>query len=149
MADDKRFLVKIKRINNDAHVPRYDYPGDSGADLYSVVDCVLQPFERKAIPTGLCAEVPSGFELQIRPKSGLALNNGVTVLNTPGTVDSGYRGEIKVIVINLGTEAIYIQKHQRIAQMVVTPVISAVFEEVDELSESKRGAGGFGSTGII
>ena len=148
MAKMSRFLIRLKRIHNDAHIPRYEHPGDSGADLFSVVDCVLQPFERKAIPTGLCAEVPPGFELQIRPKSGLALSNGVTVLNTPGTVDSGYRGEIKVILINLDTEPYSIRKGQKIAQLVVTPIIYADFEEVEELSETKRGSGGFGSTGI-
>ncbi|SRR6266851_452795 len=143
-----RFVVKIKRIDPEARIPSYEHPGDSGADLYSVVDYVLQPFERKAIPTGLCAEVPVGFELQVRPKSGLALGSGVTVLNTPGTIDAGYRGEIKVITINLGSEAYHIKKGQKIAQLVMAPVIHADFEEAGELSESKRGAGGFGSTGI-
>ncbi len=148
MAEDNRFLVKIKRIHIDAQMPSYENPGDSGADLRSVVDCILQPYERKAIPTGLCAEVAPSFELQIRPKSGLALGSGITILNTPGTVDSGYRGEIKVILINLGKEPYSLKKGQKIAQLVVTPVIYADFEEVEELSESERGSGGFGSTGI-
>lgn len=148
MMAGNQLLVKIKRIHMDAHMPKYEHPGDSGVDLYSIIDCVLQPFERKAIPTGLCAEVPSSFELQIRPKSGLALSSGITVLNTPGTVDSGYRGEIKVILINLGAEPHYIRKGQKIAQLVVAPVIYADFVEVEELSESQRGSGGFGSTGL-
>jgi dUTP pyrophosphatase len=149
LEENALFVVKVRRIDPEARIPRYEHPGDSGADLYSLVDCVLQPSERKAIPTGLCAEVPIGFELQIRPKSGLALGNGVTVLNTPGTIDAGYRGEIKVITINLGSEAYPIKKGQKIAQIVVAPVIQADFEEVGELSESKRGTGGFGSTGIL
>jgi dUTP pyrophosphatase len=148
MEVNNRFLVKIKRIHSDALMPKYEHPGDSGADLCSVIDCILQPYQRKAIPTGLCAEVSPGYELQIRPKSGLALGNGITVLNTPGTVDSGYRGEIKVILINLGTEPYSLKKGQKIAQLVMSPVLYANFEEVEELSESKRGSGGFGSTGI-
>ena|SRR5258708_2219319 len=148
MTANSRLPVKIKRLHANACVPRYEHPGDSGADLYSVVDEVLQPFERKAIPTGLSAEVSVGFELQVRPKSGLALNSGVTVLNTPGTIDAGYRGEIKVILVNLSAEPYTIKAGQKIAQLVVAPVIYADFVEVDELAESKRGAGGFGSTGL-
>jgi dUTP pyrophosphatase len=149
MTANNRLSVKIKRIHADAHLPRYEHPGDSGADLYAVVDEVLQPLERKAIPTGLTAEVSPGYELQVRPKSGLALNSGLAVLNTPGTIDAGYRGEIKVILINLGAEPYAIKAGQKIAQLVVAPVIYADFVEADELTESRRGAGGFGSTGLM
>jgi dUTP pyrophosphatase len=141
-------IVKIKKFDPAAVIPRYEYQDDSGADLYAIADCTLQPLERKAIPTGLYVEVPAGLELQIRPKSGLALESGITVLNTPGTIDSGYRGEIKVILINLGSEPYQIKKGQKIAQLVVAPVVHVNFQEVDNLSASKRGTGGFGSTGI-
>ncbi|MFH1561895.1 MAG: dUTP diphosphatase [Nitrospirota bacterium] len=144
-----RCVIKIKRLCSFIQIPKYAHIGDSGADLYAIEDCLLQPFERKAIPTGLCVEIPDGFELQVRPKSGLALDSGITVLNTPGTIDSGYRGEIKVILINLSSEIYQIKKGQKIAQMVVSPVIHAEFGEVEELSESKRGTGGFGSTTIF
>jgi len=103
---------------------------------------------RHAVATGLSAEIPKGFELQVRPKSGLALKSGLTVLNTPGTIDFGYRGEIKVILINLSSEPYQIEKGQKIAQLVVAPVANAEFQEVDELSDTARGEGGFGSTGL-
>ncbi len=141
-------VVRLKRLTPDARLPQYAYPDDSGADLYAAEEVVLQPGERRAVSTGLAAEVPIGFELQVRPKSGIALNSGVTVLNTPGTVDAGYRGEIKVILINLGAAPYVIHKGQKIAQLVLAPVFRADFQEVEELSESMRGAGGFGSTGI-
>lgn len=140
--------VKIKRIHNDAQIPYYSYPDDSGADVYATEDCILQPLERKAISTGLMAEVPTGFELQVRPRSGLALKNAVTVLNTPGTIDAGYRGEIKVILINLGSEPYEVKKGQKIAQLVVAAVCHAQWKEVEDLTSSDRGAGGFGSTGV-
>jgi dUTP pyrophosphatase len=140
--------IRLKRLSADARIPQYEYPDDSGADLYAAEDAVLQPGERRAIATGLVAEVPLGYEIQVRPKSGLALKSGITVLNTPGTVDAGYRGEIKVILINLSAEPYAIHKGQKIAQLVVAPVFQAAFEEVAELSESRRGAGGFGSTGL-
>ncbi len=141
-------LVKIKKLHSDAHTPHYAHFGDSGADLFSVEEAILHPMQRKAIATGLSAEVPQGFELQVRPKSGLALKSGLTVLNTPGTIDFGYRGEIKVILINLSEETYRIEKGQKIAQLVVAPVVYAEFQEVDELSETSRGEGGFGSTGL-
>ena len=149
MTVNDRFPVKIKRLHANARLPRYEHPGDSGADLYSVVDDILQPFERKAIPTGLSAEVSAGYELQVRPKSGLALNSGITILNAPGTIDAGYRGEIKVILVNLSAEPYAIKAGQKIAQLVVAPVLYADFVEVEELAESKRGTGGFGSTGLL
>ncbi|MDF5720572.1 MAG: dUTP diphosphatase [Rhizonema sp. PD37] len=148
MTSDSRVIVKVKRLTPEAQLPRYEHPGDSGADVVAVTDYTLQPMQWFAVPTGLSAEVPMGFELQIRPRSGLALKHGVTILNTPGTVDAGYRGEIKVILLNLGSVAFQINKGQKIAQLVVAPVAWGKFEEVDELSSSQRGNGGFGSTGI-
>jgi dUTP pyrophosphatase len=141
-------VVKIKKLHPDAIVPQYAHEGDSGADLFSTIDYVLQPMERKAIPTGVSAEIPKGFELQVRPKSGLALKNGITVLNTPGTIDFGYRGEIHAILINLGSEPYSIKIGQKVAQLVAAPVAYARFEVVEELSETSRGDGGFGSTGL-
>jgi dUTP pyrophosphatase len=148
MTSDSRVIVKIKRLVPEAKLPRYEHLGDSGADLIAVTDHTLQPMQWFAVPTGLSAEVPVGFELQVRPKSGLALKHGVTVLNTPGTVDAGYRGEIKVLLLNLGPEPFHINKGQKIAQLVVAPVAWGQFEEVDSLAESQRSSGGFGSTGI-
>jgi len=145
---DYNCKVKIKKLHPDARTPHYAHFGDSGADLFAVEDAMLEPMQRKAIATGLSAEVPQGFELQVRPKSGLALKSGLTVLNTPGTIDFGYRGEIKVILINLSPETYHIDKGQKIAQLVVAPVVYAAFEDVEELSETSRGDGGFGSTGL-
>jgi dUTP pyrophosphatase len=141
--------IKIKRLVPHAIVPSYVHPGDSGADLFSIVDCTLAPLERAAVPTGLAVEIPVGYELQVRPKSGLALKQGLTVLNTPGTVDAGYRGEIQVILINLGGEVVEIKQGQKIAQMVLAPVVFGTFQEVAELTDSQRGVGSFGSTGLV
>ncbi len=140
--------VKIRKLSPDAHLPEYAHFGDSGADLFATEAAVLQPMQRQAIGTGLAAEVPRGYELQVRPKSGLAIKSGLTVLNTPGTIDFGYRGEIKVILINLSSEAYEVEKGQKIAQLVVAPVATAEFVEVRELSDTARGEGGFGSTGL-
>ncbi len=147
-ANDFSCVVKIKKLTPDAHVPQYAHFGDSGADLFSTENCTLQPMARHAVSTSLSAEIPKGFELQVRPKSGLALKSGLTVLNTPGTIDFGYRGEIKVILINLSSEPYQIEKGQKIAQLVVAPVAYAEFQEVNELSDTARGEGGFGSTGL-
>ncbi len=141
-------VVNIKKLHPDAIVPQYAHEGDSGADLFSIIDYTLQPMERKAIPTGLAAEIPKGIELQVRPKSGLALKNGITVLNTPGTIDFGYRGEICAILINLGSKPYQIKAGQKIAQLVAAPVAYAEFKLVEELSETSRGEGGFGSSGL-
>ncbi len=140
--------IKIKKLTPEAHTPQYAHFGDSGADLFATETVVLKPLERAAVGTGLSAEIPQGFELQVRPKSGLALKSGLTVLNTPGTVDFGYRGEIKVILINLSNEDYTVEKDQKIAQLVACPVAYAEFPEVDELSDTSRGEGGFGSTGL-
>ncbi len=146
--EDFTRLIRVKRLRPDAQMPKYDYPDDSGAGVFAAEACLLQPLERKAVPTGISVEVPPGFEIQVRPRSGLALEHGLTVLNTPGTVDAGYRGEIKVILINLGSEPYQVEEGQKIAQLVLVPVIHAQFEEVDQLSDSKRGPRGFGSTGV-
>ncbi len=130
-------------------LPRYESAGSAGMDLRAAVDAplILQPGERHAVPTGLAMALPDGFEGQVRPRSGLALKNGVTCLNTPGTIDSDYRGEVKVILVNLGTEPFEITRGMRIGQLVVAPVTQATIVEVTSLEETARGSGGFGSTG--
>ncbi len=140
-------VLKIKKLNSDAQIPSYQSEEAAGFDLHSTVDTVLKKGERKLIGTGLAFEIEKGYEVQIRPRSGLAYKHGITVLNTPGTIDSDYRGEIKVLLINLGESDFEIKKGERIAQAVVAPVVQALFEEVDELGDTKRGEGGFGSTG--
>lgn len=141
-------LIKCK-IQDGVTLPKNKTSGSAGADICAFIKepIVLKKGERFAVPTGLSFEIPVGYEVQIRPRSGLALNYGVTCLNTPGTIDSDYRGEIKVILINLGDEDFTINNGERIAQMVVTPVVQCNFEIVDELSSTLRGEGGFGSTG--
>ena len=140
--------IKIQKISTDAVIPHYVHRGDAGMDLYSVEDSVLLAGERKLIGTGLKFEIPMGFELQVRPKSGLAVNFGVTVLNTPGTVDCGYRGEVKVILYNSSKNDYQIKKGEKIAQAVIAKYEEAEIEEAGELSETSRGEGGFGSTGL-
>lgn len=139
--------LKVHRLNQLAVLPKYEHPGDAGLDLASVAEVEILPGESKLIPTGISIELPAGTEAQIRPRSGLALKHAVTVLNTPGTVDEGYRGEIGVILINHGKAAFQVTQGMRIAQMVIKPVVYVEVEEVDELSNSSRGIGGFGSTG--
>jgi dUTP pyrophosphatase len=132
-------------------LPAYETEGAAGMDLRAAVSedapVTLQPGERQMIPTGLSIAIPEGYEVQVRPRSGLAAKHGLTCLNSPGTVDSDYRGELKVILINLGQVAFVVKRGERIAQMVVAPVTRGVFHEVDMLPETARGAGGFGSTG--
>jgi dUTP pyrophosphatase len=141
--------ILIKKLHSDVNIPKYETEGSSGLDLEAYIekDLRLLPGERKLVPTGVSVAMPNNFEIQIRPRSGLAYKNGISVVNTPGTIDSDYRGEIKVLLINLGTEAVTIKKFQRIAQMVICPIIKANLKEVQELPETIRGAGGFGSTG--
>lgn len=139
--------IKFQKLHPDAQVPSYAHTGDAGADVYSVTEVTLQPSDRAAIPTGLAVDIPIGYEIQVRPKSGLALKHGIAVLNSPGTVDAGYRGEIQVIVINLGKETYTFAKGQKIAQLVLKPVIQAQYI-AGELGTSDRGVGGFGSTGL-
>ena len=143
--------ITVKCVaSKGAVIPEYKTSGAAGADLCALLDSPLTiPAGRSAmVPTGLFFEIPEGYEVQVRPRSGLAAKNGVTVLNTPGTIDSDYRGEIKVILINLGKADFTINSGDRIAQMVVAPVTQASFTLADSLSETDRGSGGFGSTGI-
>lgn len=132
-------------------LPAYETTGSAGMDLRAAVPdeepMILKPGARALVPTGLCWAIPQGFEVQVRPRSGLAAKAGVTCLNTPGTIDSDYRGEVKVILINLGEEDFIIRRGDRIAQMVLAPVVQAGWLEVESLDETARGAGGFGSTG--
>lgn len=144
--------VKIKKLNNfKGELPAYQSKGASGFDVRAQISEVveLKPGQRILVPTGLSFEIPFGFEIQARPRSGLAAKQGLTVLNTPGTIDADYRGEVKIILINLSSETIEIKDQERIAQLVVAPVFQAQFEEVIELSDTERGTGGFGSTGKI
>jgi dUTP pyrophosphatase len=140
--------VRIKKLHRDALVPRYAHgpDEDAGMDLHSVEDVILAPGEIKLVPTGLAIELPSGYEAQIRPRSGLALKYGITLPNSPATIDPGYRGEIKVIMQNTGQQVFEIQPGERIAQMVIARYEAIEWEEGD-LGESVRGAGGFGSSG--
>ncbi|GAK59441.1 deoxyuridine 5'-triphosphate nucleotidohydrolase [Candidatus Vecturithrix granuli] len=140
--------VRVIKIHEDAILPHYSYPGDSGMDLYSIEDVIIPPGDTQLVRTGLKIAVPDRYEAQVRPKSGLALQHAVTVTNTPGTVDSGYRGEICVILINHGREAYHVQKHAKIAQLVICPVVRAKIIEVEQLDETSRGNSGFGSTGL-
>lgn len=137
-------------VASGAILPSYQTAGAAGADLCACLTepLVLAPGQRAIVPTGLSFAIPSGYEIQLRPRSGLAAKHGVTVLNSPGTIDSDYRGEVKVILINLGTEDFTIFPEDRIAQMVVAPVEQAQFQVVDALSATERGQGGFGSTGV-
>ena len=130
-------------------MPVYASGGAAGADLCTAVDgeIAIESGAREAVPTGLILEIPDGFEAQVRPRSGLAIRQGLTIVNAPGTIDSDYRGELKVLLVNLGAETVIIARGDRIAQMVIAPVTRAEFVEADELTSSDRGAGGFGSTG--
>ena len=142
--------MRVKIINkSNNQLPAYETASSAGMDLRAFVDSdvVLKPFERQLIPTGLFIELPDGYEAQIRPRSGLAIKSGITVLNSPGTIDADYRGEIKVILINLSNEDFTIKSGERICQMVIAKHEKAEFVEVNEISETERGAGGFGHTG--
>jgi dUTP pyrophosphatase len=146
-------VVHIKRVRLQADplpLPRYMTAAAAGLDLMAdVVEPVeLAPGARALIPTGLAIELPAGFEAQVRPRSGLALRHGITLLNSPGTIDADYRGEIKVLLVNLGDTPYVVRRGERIAQMIVAPVVQAVLREVDDLNDSHRGPGGFGHTGV-
>lgn len=136
--------------NLDLPLPSYETFGSAGMDLPAAIEetIVLNPLERTAVPTGLQIAIPHGFEGQVRPRSGLAFRHGLTVTNAPGTIDSDYRGELKVLLVNLGQEPFTIERGMRIAQLVIAPVVQAVVGEVDDLDSTERGTGGFGSTGI-
>jgi dUTP pyrophosphatase len=143
--------IQIELLTEDAVFPEYAYPTDSGFDLYSTKEITLEPFGRALIPTGLKLSFDIGYEIQVRPKSGLALKQGLTVLNTPGTVDSGYDGEIMVIVFNTNPKPFTVEKGMKIAQAVLCPVINGKYvnlQLVDKIENKDRGANGFGSTGI-
>ena len=139
--------ITFKRVHSGAMLPQYAHPGDAGMDLCACEACEIAPGARLLVRTGLVMELPVGTEAQVRPRSGLALKYGVTLLNTPGTIDEGYRGEIGVIMINHGPEIFRITPGMRIAQMVIAPVLRVTVEEVADVSATARGAGGFGSTG--
>lgn len=151
MSSDISIAVQRLPHGADLALPRYETDGAAGMDLVAAIAAdeplVLAPGARVLVPTGLAIALPQGFEAQVRPRSGLAAKNGVTVLNSPGTIDSDYRGEIKVILINHGSDAFTITRGTRIAQMVIAPVTRGIFREVASLDETARGAGGFGSTG--
>lgn len=140
--------LKVKKIHPDAILPKQARAGDAGMDLSSVEEKVLSPGEFALIKTGIQIELPEGTEAQVRPRSGLALKKGITCLNSPGTIDAGYRGEVGVILINHGKEPFHIEKQMRIAQLVVQYVPQVFIEEVEELSDSERGEKGFGSSGV-
>ena len=140
--------LRFKRIHPEAVLPAYAHASDAGMDVRSVADLVIPAGGRALVPTGLVAIIPPMYEIQVRPRSGLALKHGVTVLNTPGTIDAGYRGEVGVILINLGAEPFVVEKGMKIAQLVVAPVAQAEVVEVSAVDASDRGAGGFGSTGV-
>lgn len=143
--------VKIQRLNTNTDLPKYATSGSACLDLSAAIEesYELKPGERLLVPSGIAIEIPEGYEAQVRPRSGLALRNGITVLNTPGTIDHDYRCEIKVILINHGKESYTIEPQARIAQMIISPVLHIGWEEVEEIStDTVRGCGGFGSTGV-
>ena len=139
--------LHLRKLHPDAIIPQYQHEGDAGMDLHAIEAVAIAPHRTALIKTGLAAEIPSDTELQIRPRSGLALNHSLTVLNSPGTIDSNYRGEIGVILINHGVETFQVKPGMRIAQMVMTKLIRAEIREVTKLSDTTRSTGGFGSTG--
>ena len=143
----QKVKVKVLRLVDSAKLPRYEHEDDSGLDIFAVEEQEISSGKAVLIRTGISIELPLGTEAQIRPRSGLALKHSITVLNTPGTVDAGYRGEIGVILINHGQQPFKVLKGMKIAQMVIAPVFRAELEEVNSLSETVRGEGGFGSTG--
>lgn len=150
MAETGKPLVLFAKTDPRAELPRYESGGAAGADIRARIDhtITLKPGQRELVPTGLMMEIPEGYECQVRPRSGLAAKHGVTVLNSPGTIDSDYRGEVKVILINLGSDVFSINDGDRIAQLVFAPAVQVRISLAPELSESGRGSGAFGSTGI-
>ena len=142
--------ILIKKLSKTASIPKYETAGSSGMDLAADIDekIEIKPGDTQIIPTGLSASIPLEFEIQIRPRSGLAAKHQLSVLNTPGTIDADYRGEIKVILINLGKKSFVVEKGSRIAQMVLCPIIKAKIIETETLDDTTRGSGGFGSTGV-
>ena len=141
--------IQIKKLSNTVSTPKYETPGSSGMDIAAHIEnnLIINPGEKALVATGFSIAIPRGYEVQIRPRSGLAAKKSITVLNSPGTIDADYRGEIKVILINLGKEKFVVENGERIAQMVVCPVVQANLDEVKKLSDTARGSDGFGSTG--
>lgn len=147
----EQVIVKTQRLENfRGELPRYQSPGASGMDVRAQLSSplTLNPGERALVPTGLSMEIPLGFEIQARPRSGLAAKHGIMLVNSPGTIDADYRGEIKIILANMGTEPFVVNDQERIAQLVLCPVVQAQLVVTDQLSSTQRGAGGFGSTGV-
>lgn len=144
----QRVVVPIV-VSEDGQLPTYESEGAAGMDLRCIEAIELKPMERKLVPTGLRIAVPEGYEAQVRPRSGLAVRHGISMVNTPGTIDSDYRGEIRVVLINLGGEPVRLEKGERIAQLVLCPVARAEWAQVEALPATRRGEGGFGSTGTI
>lgn len=142
------YTLKVKKLNEDAIIPNFAHKGDAGMDLYSIEKVIIPKNETRLIKTGISIELPHMTEAQVRPRSGIALKHSITVLNSPGTIDEGYRGEIGVILINHGKEDFVVEKHMKIAQMVIKPIYEIHIEEVKDLSDTERGNGGFGSTGM-
>jgi len=141
-------ILKVRKLDRTAILPQYAHEGDAGLDVFSNEDISIVPGESRLVHTGIAIELPPNTEAQVRPRSGLASKHQVTVLNAPGTIDAGYRGEVCVLMINHGKLAFRVEKGMRIAQVVVQPVLRVQIAEVDELSDTKRGTGGFGSTGM-
>ncbi|HEX8217474.1 MAG TPA: dUTP diphosphatase [Allosphingosinicella sp.] len=145
--DEIRIGLKRLPHGEGLPLPSYASAGAAGLDVVAAESLLLEPGGRAAVATGFAVAIPEGYEIQVRPRSGLALKNGVTCLNTPGTIDSDYRGEVKIVLANLGQEAFHVRRGERIAQLVPAPVLKASFVDEDELGETQRGSGGFGSTG--
>ena len=141
-------VLKVRRLRPDAVLPRFAHPDDSGMDVCACEDLVLAPGARAKVPLGLAFQPPPGTEIQLRPRSGLALRSGISMVNTPATIDEGYRGEVCAILINHGSEPFRVEKGMRVAQIVVCPVLRPEIVESDALDGTARGAGGFGSTGV-
>lgn len=139
--------VKIEKVDSHAIIPTYAHEDDACCDLYIIEDYVIRKGERRLCRTGIAVEIPTGYEIQIRPRSGLAFKQGITLVNAPGTIDAQYRNEVKLLVINLGKSPVTLRRGDRVAQMCIKPVYKIEFEEVDKLSDSDRGLGGWGSTG--
>ena len=151
MSGDHQIPLVFSKVSENAISPKYNYPSDSGFDLYSTTDVKITGFGRSLVPTGLRFDIPQGYEIQVRSKSGLAINQGLMVLNSPGTVDQGYDGEIKVIMFNTNNATVEITKGQKIGQAVLTPVVAGKWvnlSEVESINKKERGDNGFGSTGI-
>jgi dUTP pyrophosphatase len=146
-APDPAPVLDVRRLDPELPLPAYAHPGDAGLDLYAADTTTLQPGERALVPCGIAVAIPSGHVGLVHPRSGLAVDHGLTVLNAPGTIDSGYRGEVKVLLVNHGQAAVEVRHGERVAQLLLMPVVAVDVREVDRLDVTVRGSGGFGSTG--